>query len=473
MRGGCTASRQEAHSTARRGAARIGRASVAPTMMMMAAAPVRQRRPLLITAALLLLLAGAATCAAQQPATSSPKLQTQQGQAQQQPLVPLPLLLGSYKFRNAQLSPDAAFLAYLRPTGAGAAYNVFIKRLPPPGAAGAGAGAAEAPQALFEREGVAGDAQVTFDSARGVSDYAWSEDGRAILFMRDAGGDENDHLYLADVAGITAAAPSNATTAGAGAGGSSNGAGPNGTASGFKPQTYDLTPYPGVKAVGLVTSRRFPDRAYIAMNLRDRVRGACWVVCGRVEGNKRRNIYSCTRAAGHHPRPFQHAASRPLRSSDHHCRRRHCRRPRNNNTMNSQAVFDTYHVTLSTRRLELAAVNPGWATSWLFDYDFAIRGAKGYNNTDGSSFIVIRDDGPTDAAAAAAEAGGKGAAPSALVAAAKAGNWTHRQWIDASITRSDAGAWRRLVEWPFGEQGYAYRFNRRGDGLFVVSSTGR
>lgn len=161
-------------------------------------------------------------------------------------LVPLPLLLGSSKYRNAQLSPDATRIAYVRPTGPGEAYNVFVKRLPPPGAPPPPRGA---PAALFEREGVGADAQVTFDDARGVTDYSWTEDGGAILYTRDENGDENDHLYIADMAPVYKGEARAATKA------------------------VDLTPFKGVAARGLVTSRQFPGRAYILLNRRDKVRG--------------------------------------------------------------------------------------------------------------------------------------------------------------------------------------------------------
>jgi hypothetical protein len=61
----------------------------------------------------------------------------------------------------------------------------------------------------------------------------------------------------------------------------------------------------------------------------------------------------------------------------------------------------------------------------------------------------------------------------ALFKAAARGNWSTSQWIDASSSKSDAGRWRKLLEWPFGEEGGVFRLNKAGDALYLVTSLGR
>jgi hypothetical protein len=51
--------------------------------------------------------------------------------------------------------------------------------------------------------------------------------------------------------------------------------------------------------------------------------------------------------------------------------------------------------------------------------------------------------------------------------------WGAAQWVAASNSRSDVSRWRRLVTWPHGEEGGVFRFNKAGDGLYVITSSGR
>lgn len=75
--------------------------------------------------------------------------------------------------------------------------------------------------------------QVTFDQGRGVTAYSWAEDGSAIFYIQDNNGDENDHLYMVPLATLKKGQPS-------------------------KP--IDLTPFAGVKASSIVSSKRFPGK---------------------------------------------------------------------------------------------------------------------------------------------------------------------------------------------------------------------
>lgn len=81
---------------------------------------------------------------------------------------------------------------------------------------------------------------VTADTGRGVRAFAWSGDGRRILYVQDRDGDENTHLYAVDAGG----------------------AGP----------AKDLTPYDGVQARIVAVDPRFPGRVLVGLNLRDRSR---------------------------------------------------------------------------------------------------------------------------------------------------------------------------------------------------------
>lgn len=81
---------------------------------------------------------------------------------------------------------------------------------------------------------------VTADAGRGVRAFAWSGDGRRLLYLQDRDGDENTHLYAVDA----------------------DGAGP----------AADLTPYDGVQARIVAVDPRFPGRVLVGLNLRDRTR---------------------------------------------------------------------------------------------------------------------------------------------------------------------------------------------------------
>jgi dipeptidyl aminopeptidase/acylaminoacyl peptidase len=83
------------------------------------------------------------------------------------------------------------------------------------------------------------DRPVTRDLERGVHSYLWSRDSTRILYLRDFGGDENTHLYAAEL-------------------------------SEAEPRGRDLTPWDGVK-VGLVdVPRATPGEVLISANRRDR-----------------------------------------------------------------------------------------------------------------------------------------------------------------------------------------------------------
>ena len=129
------------------------------------------------------------------------------------PIVPRDVLFGNPVREFPLISPDASRLAYLAPDEKGV-LQVWVG-----GPDGAGA------------------RPVTRDPHRGVTLYQWAGDSRHILYEQDSDGDENFHLYSADIGG-----------------------GP----------VRDLTPFQGVKAQNLCTSPRKPGEILVGLNLRKR-----------------------------------------------------------------------------------------------------------------------------------------------------------------------------------------------------------
>lgn len=131
-------------------------------------------------------------------------------------LIPRTVLFGNPDRMSPALSPCGRFLAFLAPDTHGV-LNVH-------------AGPWE------KREFW----PVTTDAGRGVRAFAWSGDGRGLLYMQDRDGDENTHLHVAD--------PTRTGTA------------------------RDLTPYEGVQARIVAVDPRVPGRVLVGLNLRDRAR---------------------------------------------------------------------------------------------------------------------------------------------------------------------------------------------------------
>ncbi|MET8507028.1 S9 family peptidase [Streptomyces sp. NPDC004787] len=131
------------------------------------------------------------------------------------PLIPRSVLFGNPHRMSPALSPDGERLAFLAPAASGV-LNVH---------------AGPWRDRAFR--------QVTADAGRGVRAFAWSADGRHILYVQDRDGDENTHLYAVD--------PDARDGAGA----------------------RDLTPYAGVQARIVSVDPRRPDRLLVGLNLRD------------------------------------------------------------------------------------------------------------------------------------------------------------------------------------------------------------
>jgi dipeptidyl aminopeptidase/acylaminoacyl peptidase len=92
-------------------------------------------------------------------------------------MLPRRLLFGHPHRTNVRLSPDGTRLAFLAP--AGGVLNVFV-------------GPVEDPDVAVP---------VTRDTARGIRMFAWAYDGAHLLYLQDAAGDEDWHIYRAEVEG--------------------------------------------------------------------------------------------------------------------------------------------------------------------------------------------------------------------------------------------------------------------------------
>lgn len=121
-----------------------------------------------------------------------------------------------------------------------------------------------------------------------------------------------------------------------------------------------------------------------------------------------------------------------------------------------------------------------------------VQGAEGYDNNNGASYVVINDAMPLvapehrtldyrNSRLAAIRRAPLRKVPAqanfkpleALFARAEKEKWGLEEWIAASSSKADVSKWRRHIMWPFGEEGGVFKFNKAGDGLYVISSLGR
>ncbi|XYD10907.1 S9 family peptidase [Methylobacterium sp. NMS12] len=127
-------------------------------------------------------------------------------------LIPRAHLFGAPVRASFRISPDGAQLSWLAPDAG--VLNLWVGPVDEP-----------------ERGRF-----VTADRGRGIQFYTWAQDGRHLLYLQDAGGDENQHVYAVDSRDGT---------------------------------VRDLTPFPGVAAAIIRISRTITDRVLIALNDRD------------------------------------------------------------------------------------------------------------------------------------------------------------------------------------------------------------
>jgi dipeptidyl aminopeptidase/acylaminoacyl peptidase len=120
---------------------------------------------------------------------------------------------------KAELSPDGAFITFIKPYNG--VMNVWVKA----------------------RTDAFSAARPLTADPRPVSIYLWSRDGKYVLYVQDKGGDENFHLYAVD------------PRASAGAGG--------------VPEARDLTPGDKLRVTPIDLPRKTPDTVLIGLNDRD------------------------------------------------------------------------------------------------------------------------------------------------------------------------------------------------------------
>lgn len=143
---------------------------------------------------------------------------------------------------DLQMSPDGRYISYLKPLNTTGFLNVFVKQLPPPGE----------PLAWDQLP----ETQITYSMLHPVQQYSWSKDGKDILFMQDNAGGEIFHLLAAPAALMLSAKPADKAKVA-------------GLLQRRVAPASDLTPFPGVKASGVVASTRFPRKVYVGLNKRD------------------------------------------------------------------------------------------------------------------------------------------------------------------------------------------------------------
>ncbi|HLF41043.1 MAG TPA: prolyl oligopeptidase family serine peptidase, partial [Acidimicrobiia bacterium] len=132
------------------------------------------------------------------------------GDTEQVPLVPREVLFGNPERVMPRISPDGRRMAYIAPVGG--VLNVWV-------------GDVGADESAF--------GPVTDDTDRGIRAFFWGNDNRRILYVQDAGGDENWRLHDVDLAtGVT----------------------------------RDLTPFDGVQAQIIAEEKHYPTELLIGLN---------------------------------------------------------------------------------------------------------------------------------------------------------------------------------------------------------------
>ena len=129
------------------------------------------------------------------------------------PLISRDVLFGNPERTGPKLSPDGKRFAWIAPDEKNV-LQVWVKTV-----------------------GKDDGKKVTADKKRGIRQYMWAEDDRTLLYMQDAEGDENFHLYGVDL---------------------------------VSGNVRDLTPFQGVRAAPAAVSWKIPGRIMVTMNLRDR-----------------------------------------------------------------------------------------------------------------------------------------------------------------------------------------------------------
>jgi dipeptidyl aminopeptidase/acylaminoacyl peptidase len=131
-------------------------------------------------------------------------------------IIPREVLFGNPEKAQPRLSPDGKRLAYLAPVDG--VLNVWVGPIDSP---------------------IGGEdyRPVTKDHKRGIRIYFWAEDNEHIVYLQDAGGDEDWRIYAADPE---------------------------------TEETQDLTPFEEVQAQLLAKNKHFPDTLLVGLNKENR-----------------------------------------------------------------------------------------------------------------------------------------------------------------------------------------------------------
>ena len=133
--------------------------------------------------------------------------------AEPPPLIPRDVLFGNPERSSPTVSPNGKLLAWIAPDKKNV-LQVWIKTI-----------------------GKNDDKMVTADKKRGIRSYTWAEDDRTLLYVQDADGDENWHVYGVDL--------------------------PTGS-------VRDYTPFQGVQGRIEDVNRERPNEILVAMNVRNK-----------------------------------------------------------------------------------------------------------------------------------------------------------------------------------------------------------
>ena len=141
--------------------------------------------------------------------------------AQAPPLIDRELFFGDPEISGAQISPDGAYIAFIKPFKG--TRNIWVKRTADP---------------------FSSAKPITAETARPIPGYFWSRDGKYILFVQDKGGDENYNVYAVNPADSAAAGQE-------------------------VPAARNLTDLKKVRAFIYDVPRTEPDAIYVGVNDRD------------------------------------------------------------------------------------------------------------------------------------------------------------------------------------------------------------
>lgn len=131
--------------------------------------------------------------------------------SRQAPMIPRAVIFGNPEKTNPKISPDGKRMAYLAPHNN--VLNVFVKTI-----------------------GLNDDQVITQDTLRGIRIYFWAEDNEHLIYLQDAGGNENWQIFVTHP---------------------------------VSRETRLMTPDANVQARIIATDKKIPDHILIALNKRD------------------------------------------------------------------------------------------------------------------------------------------------------------------------------------------------------------